>query len=234
MLARTTAVMAVAAALLAGCGGGGSAPEAATTTQPTVPKACAAAPTTVDLRAGGDHPAGSERFDATKAVVLRTPVLPGEMAFDGSGLAALQSEAEITPLAIYTLYLSDYAVDRDELTGRGLGVVTPPAGKTLGLVSMVPTSKAGLQEGDVVKPGELGYETNSSLVPLSMQVLSDGNAETMSFTDIEGQAKVLALTDDQMCVDFDVKVTKQGELVYAGSGTVLAPVVRSEPAFFFT
>ena len=33
---------------------------------------------------------------------------------------------------------------------------------------------------------------------------------------------------------FDVTYENQGELVYAGKGTVVAPVVASDPAFFFT
>lgn len=224
-------------AVLAGCGGGSaesSDPGSTTTTTAALPAACAGPPLTLDLRAGGDHEAGGEDFEVSRAVALRTPILPGEMAFDGAGLAALQSKAEITPLAVYTLYLSDFAIDEEELTGRGLGYITPPAGKTIGLLSLVPATEAGLAEGDVVLPGELGYDTNTTFAPLTLQVIADGDSQTMAYTDIEGQAKVLVLDDDELCVDFDVTLTNQDEVVYEGKGTVLAPVVRSEPAFFFT
>jgi hypothetical protein len=227
----------LATATLAGCGGGGgSDDEAATTTEPEVevPAECVAAPVTVEAVAAGERPAGSESFEATDVVALRTPILPGEMAFDGSGLSGLQSKAEITPLASYSVYLADFEVPREEIAGRSLGIVTPPAGQTLAVLSLVPPTEAGLATGDVIANGELGYETNSSLSQLSLAVYADGDTTGMASTDVIGQAEVLHVDDEQLCVAFDVTFENQGELVYAGSGTVLAPVVRSDPAFFFT
>ncbi|MEZ5181364.1 MAG: hypothetical protein R2702_05755 [Acidimicrobiales bacterium] len=235
---RPVIALLLAAALLSACGGGGgSDDDASGTTAPTasaLPEACASPPVAVDLRAGGDHPAGSEAFEATQAVALRTPILPGELAFDGASLSAAQSKAEITPLAAYSLYLSDFEVDREVLRGRGLGQVVPPAGKTVGVLSLVPPDEAGLAPGTVVTDGELGYDTNTTFAPLSLVVISDGDATAMAHTDVTGQAEVLALDDEQLCVAFDVAVEDDGELVYAGKGTVVAPVVRSDPAFFFT
>lgn len=228
----------LASTLLAACGGGGGSEDAAeettTTTEAALPAECQAPPVTLDLRAEGDRPAGSEAFEATEAVALRTPILPGELAFDGSSLSSAQSKAEITPLAAYSIYLSDFEVDQAELTGRGLGVITPPDGGTLGVLSLVPPTEEGLAVGDVITSEDLGYETNSSLRQLSLMVIADGQAAGMPYTDVTGQAEVLALTDDQICVDFDVTFENQGEVVYAGSGVVAAPVVRSDPAFFFT
>ena len=227
----------LASTVLVACGGGGGSEGAAedtTTTEAALPAECQAPPVTLDLRAEGERPAGSEAFEATEAVALRTPILPGELAFDGSSLSAAQSKAEITPMAAYSIYLSDFEVDREELTGRGLGLITPPDGGTLGVLSLVPATEEGLAVGDVVTSEELGYETNSSLRPLSLMVLADGEMAGMAYTDVTGQAEVLALTDDQICVDFDVTFENQGEIVYAGSPVVAAPVVRSDPAFFFT
>ncbi len=234
---RPALALLLSSSLLAACGGGGgsdAAEQTTTTSEAALPAECQAAPVTVDLRAEGDRPAGSDAFEATEVVALRTPILPGELAFDGSSLAAAQSKAEITPMAAYSIYLSDFEVDQAELKGRGLGQITPPAGGTVGVLSLVPATDAGLAAGDVVTAEELGYETNSSLRPLSLMVLADGESVGMPYTDVTGQAEVLALTDDQICVDFDVTFENQGEVVYAGSGVVAAPVVRSDPAFFFT
>lgn len=228
----------VASLLLAACGGGDGDEDAAeqttTTAEAALPAECQTPPVTLDLRAEGERPAGSDDFEATEAVALRTPILPGELAFDGSSLAAAQSKAEITPLAAYSIYLSDFEVDQEELTGRGLGLITPPDGGTLGVLSLVPATEAGLAVGDVVTSEELGYETNSTLRQLSLMVMADGEIAGMPYTDVTGQAEVLALTDEQICVNFDVTFENLGELVYAGTGTVAAPVVRSDPAFFFT
>jgi hypothetical protein len=230
----------LASSLVAACGGGGGGDDAAsdeattsTTTAP-LPAECQQVPATLDLRADGDQPAGDANFEATEAVALRTPILPGELAFDGPSLSAAQSQAEITPLAAYSLYLSDFAIDPEELRGRSLGMVTPPTGKTVGVLSLVPATEDGLAVGDVVTSDELGYETNSSLRQLSLMVLTDGNTVGMPYTDVIGQAEVLALDEQQICVAFDVTFENQGELVYAGKGTVAAPVVKSDPAFFFT
>jgi hypothetical protein len=237
---RLLFALAVPVLLLASCGGGSDdgadTDQAAETTVAEIelPAACTPAPVTVDARAEGERPAGSEAFEATDVVALRTPILPGEVAFDGSGLAGLQSKAEITPLAAYSVYLADFEVPRDEIAGRALGLVTPPAGGTLAVLSMIPPTEAGLATGDVIVPGELGFESNTTLVPLSFTVYADGDTTGMAFTDVTGQAEVLALTDDQLCVAFEVTFENQGEVVYAGAGTVLAPVVRSDPAFFFT
>jgi hypothetical protein len=225
--------------LLVGCGGGGGSDDdaAQTTEAPAaveLPAECVAAPVTVDVRAEGERPAGSEAFEATDVVALRTPILPGEMAFDGSGLSGLQSKAEITPLAAYSVYLADFEVPRAELTGVSLGRITPPAGQTVAVLSMVPPSEAGLATGDVITSGELGFETTSTLTPLSLTVFTDGDTTGMASTDVTGQAEVLHVDDEQLCVAFDVTFENQGEVVYTGAGTVLAPVVRSDPAFFFT
>jgi len=228
-------LLAVVTTALVGCGGGGGSDEAAsTTTAPELPAACVEAPLQLDLRAGGERPAGSEQFEVADAVVLRTPILPNEMAFDGSGLAGLQSKAEITPLAAYSLFLSDQEIDRGVITGRDLGRITPEAGQTIGVLSMVPVVETGLAQGDVVVDGELGYEAVSSFRPLSLTVFTDGDATGQPYTDVVGQAEVLQLSDDTMCVAFDVTFENQGQLVYAGTGTVAAPVVRSGAAFFFT
>lgn len=227
----------LATTALAGCGGGGGSDEdAAPTTEPAaeLPAECVGAPVTVEAVAAGERPAGSEAFEATDVVALRTPILPGEMAFDGSGLSGLQSKAEITPLAAYSVYLADFDVPREEIAGRALGVLAPPAGQTLAVLSLVPPTEAGLATGDVITAGELGYETNTSFTQLALAVYVDGSTTGMAYTDVTGQAEVLHVDDEQLCVAFDVTFENQGELVYAGSGTVLAPVVRSDPAFFFT
>ena len=227
----TLAVLALGA-----CGGGddGEAAEESTTTAPTLPAACQEVPVTLDLQAGGEHPAGSDAFEATDAAARRVAVLPGEMAFDPSALSGLQAEAKVTPLAAYVVYLADFEIDREQLSGTGFGDLDPGAGQTIGALSILPATEDGLAAGDVVMPGEPEYETRSTLVTLQLTVFADGDTTPQAYTDATGQVEVLQVDDETICVDADVTFENGGEMVYRMKGAVLAPVVRASDAFFFT
>ena len=131
---RTIALLAAAALVLAACGGGGSGGDERAEPEPSVPEGCVAPPVTMDLRSGGDAPAGSESFEVTDAVARRVAILPGQMAFDPSALSTLEAQAKVTPLALYSLYLADFDIDRSLIEGVGFGEVPTEAGETLGFV----------------------------------------------------------------------------------------------------
>lgn len=233
---RTIALLAATALALASCGGSGSGSGGDEAAEPgsTVPEACASPPVTMDLRSGGDAPAGSESFEVTDAVARRVAILPGQMAFDPSALSTLEAEAKVTPLALYSIYLADFDIDRSLIEGVGFGDVPTAAGQTLGVLTLVPTDEGGFATGDVVTDGELGYDLTTSLTPLSLAVYADGQDLGIAYTDVAGQVEILALDEETICVQVDVTLTNEGELVYAASGTVEAPVVRAADAFFYT
>jgi hypothetical protein len=226
-------LLALSSAFLAACGGDDDQ-AASTTTEPETPTQCVGPPTTVTLEAAGERPAGGETFEVTDAVARRVAILPGEMAFDPASLSGLENKAAVTPLAMYTLYLADFRLPDDELAGVGFGEVVPPAGKTVGALTMVPQTEAGFTEGDVVTDGEFDYELRTTLTPLGLTVFTDGDTTGQAYTDVTGQAEILQLDDESICVDFDVTYENQGEQVYRAKGVVQAPVVRAADAFFFT
>lgn len=228
---------ALGSALLAACGGGGgsdSSQGATTTAAPKVPAACKEAPVTVDLRAEGEHPAGSKTFEATDAVARRVAILPGEMAFDPADLSGLEKKAGVTPLALYTLYLADFEIPRTELSGVGFGQITPADGQTVGAITIVPLDEGGFAQGDTAVDGKFGYDLTTTLTPVGVTVFADGDTTGQAYTDTTGQVEILQLDDKTICMDFDLTFENQGETVYAAKGTVLAPVVRSADAFFYT
>lgn len=232
-LVRVAAVALMATVALAGCGGGGSDAEETTTTAAVVPEACKAPPVTIDLQTAGDA-ATASTFDVTHAAARQVAILPGQMAFDPTELSGLEAEAGVTPLTLYTLYLTDFEPPMTEISGASPNPVVPESGQTSVALTMVPTSEAGLAEGDVVTDAEVEYETTTTFTTLGLTVLRDGETTGAAYTDVTGQATILQLSADTICVDFDVTLENQGELVYSAKGVVLAPVVRSANAFFYT
>ena len=190
-------------------------------------------PLTMRLEAGG--PAlGGHKVEITDAVARRVPILPKAKATTPSEQAALAEQAGKTDLAAYSLYLSDFDIDRTELTGSGFGMITPPEGKTVGVLSIVPPKKQGLKAGDTIANDPIAYATTTTFAPVQLTVATSEDQTPRAYTDVKGQVEVLAVDDDQICLAIDVVFENQGELRYAAKGTVAAPVVRSGPSFFFT
>lgn len=223
----------VLAVVVAACsdGGGGEVAE-----EPVggAPEACIGPPVSMAI---GDDGAGNRPFAVTDAVARRVAILPGRMAFDPAGLSALQSQAGVTPLALYTLYVADFEIDREPLSEVGLVEVEPTTGQTVAALTIVPTDEAGLVEGSVVTDGDLGYETSAELRPLGLAVLRDEDRlgdQLDEVDEVEGQVTVLQLTDDAVCLEVDVTVRAVGQVVAALQGVVQAPVVRASDAFFVT
>jgi hypothetical protein len=232
-LVRIATVALVSTGLLAACGGGESDAGETSTTVAAVPEACKAPPVTIDVSTAGDA-ATSSTFDVTNAVARQVAILPGQMAFDPTELSGLEAEAGVTPLTLYTLYLTDFEPPMTEISGASPNPVVPEGGQTSVALTLVPTKETGFAEGDVVTDAEVEYETTTTFTTLGLTVLRDGETVGAPYTDVTGQATILQLSPDTICVDFDVTLENQGELVYSAKGVVLAPVVRSANAFFYT
>jgi hypothetical protein len=203
-----------------------------------LPDECAEPPLTMALEGFGEEPAGSSDFEVTDAVVRRVPILTGVegTTADPAELAELEARAAESPIALYSLYVADFEIDRSVLEGFGFGEVTPPPGGTVGTITIVAPNEDGLTTGDVVDGDtEIAYEATTTFAPLGLLVASDSRSGRDAYTDVEGQVEVLALTDDVLCLGVDVTlIGLDGEPASSATGTVVAPIVRSSPSFFFT
>jgi hypothetical protein len=131
------------------------------------------------------------------------------------------------------MYLADFRIPRRALKAFGFAQVEPAPGATLAVVTIVPTRRAGFSEGDVVRDGELRYDTTTTFAPLGLVVESSGSTARAIFTDVEGRVKILSLDDQQICLDMRIELTRDGEFVAATQGVVSAPLVRATSSFFF-
>lgn len=240
------AVAAVAALVLASCGGsddgngsGASTEGGATapsTSSQALPAACTKPPLSMRLEALGAAPTGGAEFKVTDAAARRVPIVLGEKdgGTDAAATARQIKKAKTSKVALYTLYLADYSIDRKELTGNGFGALKPPPGGTIGTLSIVPSRDIGLQVGDVVTfANKPGYETSTTLSPLGLTIESDQHPGPDAYTDITGQVTVLALSDDLICLDIDMEVLGVGGPALAAKGVVVAPVYRAGESFSF-
>jgi hypothetical protein len=236
--ARRVGLIAALLALLAastGCGGSGDdGADATTTPEAGAPVGCNGPPAVWDLRAGGERPAGDMDFTVTDAKARRVPILPEKMAFDPSELGGLESEAQITPLAAYTIYLSDDTIPSEQLSGSGDGLIIPGPGQTIGSITIVPSTEDGFATGDLVVDDVLTYNTSAELAPLGLTVFTDGDTTPMAFTAVKGGVEINYLGEDAICITVDVTVEDGAEMVYRAGGTILAPVVRAGSARFLT
>ncbi|WP_421120584.1 hypothetical protein ACE2AJ_04520 [Aquihabitans daechungensis] len=230
---RSLRVVLVAGALVAlvGCGGGGGDDAAATTTAPKAPEGCDAAPFPIQLGVG-EGTAGSS-FEVADAAAQRVAILPGKMAFDAGEMAGLTSQAAVSPLGQYTVYVSDDTIDTAQLEGNGEGSVADGSA-TVAAIRVVPAAEGGFVAGEVVAPtGELGYVTRSDQVPVRAAVVPKGSKEPLTVTDdLTGTVTVLEVGDESICLDVDLTIAgAQGGQI---DGVVLAPVFRAGDSYFMT
>lgn len=196
---------------------------------------CAAPPLTMRVEAGGTNPVGSTSMRVTDGVARRVPIMPNaKVDFnDMKARAALEKRAAKTPLALYTIYLSDFKIPRSAL--QGFGDVPPSATGTIATLTLVPPTKKGFKAGDVVTAREIDYDTITTFGPVGLTVRSARNASApLAYTDVVGKAKILELTSKRMCVDIDFELRNGSALVTALQGTVAVPVVRAASSFYFT
>jgi hypothetical protein len=228
-LVRALAACTLTAVALAGCGGGSSETGAGTTAAPKTPAGCTATPFDIYLGVGTKP---GTTFNVTDAVAQRVPVLPGKMAFDASEMAGLASQAKVSPLGQYTIYIADHDVPRTELTGLGYGKAAPGTG-TLAAVRILPAGTGGFIEGEVAAPTATpDYELRNEQAPVQAAIGSD-TPTPLEFTDqVRGTVTVLQVTDKTICVD--IAVTLLGGGGGRIDGIVSAPVVRSGNSFFVT
>lgn len=246
---RPFALLAAVGLVLVACGddGGGATEDPTDEATPggdggsggtEVPDSCEAVPLTMAVEAFGDHPAGAAEFEVVDAVVRRVPILLGvdAPAADAEELEAMQARAAESPVALYSLYVADFEIDRSVLEGYGFGDITPPPGGTIGVLSIVPPTEEGLAVGDVIDgDAEIAYETTTTFGTLGLMVLSDTRTSQDGYSAISGQVEVEALGDDVACLAVDVSFLDfDDQPVSRIAGTVVAPVVHADPSFFFT
>ncbi len=244
---RRGPVLLAAALVAAGCSGGdptppdaGDAPAAptssttVTTTLPEVlPPACDTPPVTLRLEAGGPASAGGPAVTVTDAIAVRVPILPGASAAD-TPIEELIERAAETELALYSVFLADFPIDRSRL--GGFTSMKPGPGQTLATLSIVPTSPSGFTAGDVVdSEGDFAFDTITTLAEMQLIVLSGEHPDALAGYDgAEGRIEILYLSDTTLCLDVDVEFSRAGEMVYAARGTFAVPVMEALEGFFFT
>jgi hypothetical protein len=201
-----------------------------------LPAACREAPVTMRLEALTDPPAGDADFEVTDAVARRIPILAGESqsTSDPDELAEQQAWAANTDLALFSIYLADFEIDRGLLEGFGFGDVDPEPGGTIGALAIVPTTEDGFATGDVARSGELEYDVNTTFTSLGLTIRSEEHDEPEAFTDALGRVEILSLDDDTICVDVDVQIENSGQPIAAAEGVIAAPIVRPPDSFYLT
>ncbi|MFA5883734.1 MAG: hypothetical protein WDA60_07780 [Acidimicrobiia bacterium] len=197
---------------------------------------CPKPPLTVRIQpsqTGANTPAD---LRVTDVVARRVPIVPRPFGAtsDAKTLARLRAKAADTSLALYTLYLADFAVPRADLTGSGFGEVTAPAGKTVATMTIVPTRKTGFEDGDVVQAEPFRYESTTTFAPLSLTVSTSGDRSLSAYDAVRGDVEIRELGPTVICLDMDVTFTRGRQPVASIIGTARAPVVRSADSFFYT
>ncbi len=201
-----------------------------------VPAECRRPPLVMRLEGRYGVPSGGSGFEVTDVIARRVPIVPSTNASTGDPefLEKQRDRAATTSLAYFSIYLADFEIPRRELKTSGFGDIEPKPGGTIGTLSIVPTRRRGLRAGDVVRDDELGYDTTTTFTSLSLIVRSSENQGFYPYTDVSGRVKVLALSDEQICVDIDVEFSNSGDLMTAAEGVLVAPVVRAPDDFFFS
>jgi hypothetical protein len=216
----------VAATALASCGSDGG--QAATTTTSGVPAACKGAPLTMALT--GPEGLGSTSFQVKDAVARRVAIIPQGVTFEADERSGLESQARTTPTLQYQVYLADFPLSRSAMGAASTDLVEPVSkGGTYGLLILSPERLSGIQVGSEVVDGPLGYET---IQPIGRLALRVNPAEAHPFYEPaapKGRVKVLALSDDSICLDVDVQMVVDGEAIATAKGTIEVPVVAVPP-----
>lgn len=197
---------------------------------------CPSPPLEVTILPGPVGTTGPTPFTVTDAVARRVPIVPRRASTTAGPdeLRVLQERAAKTDLALFTVYLADFAVPRKELRGFGFGEVIAPEGRTVAAVTIVPTEKDGFAAGDVAEVAPFEYDATTTFAPMSVVVNSSGERSLYAYDGVEGNVRIRRLTDKVICLAIDVSFTRGGETVASAKGAVKAPVVRSSPTFFYT
>lgn len=212
------------------CGGGSDDTKEAA----GPPAACVKPPLTMQVQGSGSQPAGSDQLKVTDAVARRVALLPKAPNATPADLAKAKEQAATTSLAYYTMYLADFPITRSTLKEPGSGDLAIPKGKTLGTVTFVPVKKRGFRQGDVARSVPLEYEMTSTITPLMALVREGPDEAPQSFNDAKGKVTIRYLTKTQICTAIDLQLLNGEKVVYEVRGTVLAPIVRADPSYFFT
>jgi hypothetical protein len=224
---RISWVAAGAAVLvLAGCSGGdddAAAPQttaAAVTDTVALPPECENRADTIVFERTGSNPAGSQQLPLVTAVALPVPIVPDADRVRSTD--QLRTEAAATDTLTYVIYVGD-----EEFPSTSVSLFSDgpsEEGKVRGSITLTPTSTP-LKTGDVVQAGTPELDTFTTLSTLTADIKTAAGQFTAYRGDLQGEVRVLALTDDTLCIDADLTwPTSDGELRVDGViRAVLAP-----------
>jgi hypothetical protein len=177
-----------------------SRPTDSTLSSP-LPTECRLPPFTVTAMRDGESPTGSERYEVVGAAVLPIPLVPDRD--ERLDLGEAQERGKSTSLLMYSMVFGDEPIDAGELSV--FGGYEPTEDHTRGFVSIIPSSPdRPLRPGDVIAPGPAGLNTFTVLTRVGMDFKSVPGELTSYLDGAQGEVKILALTDEAMCLDVDL------------------------------
>ena len=178
-----------------GDGGGDAAAE--------LPAECPDGPVRVAIEGGELLPGiDGPEFAATSQLVTVNPIVLEEVP-EGD-IDAAREAAEATDLLSYSIYLADYELDEDSL--GLLGLSSPPEGGTHLAFTVVPPTEEPLATGDVVEAGTPEFESTTTFATMGLLYETGDTAGDSVFlgsdTEGSGEAEILYVDDEQLCLRF--------------------------------
>jgi hypothetical protein len=166
-----------------------------------LPAQCTAAPYTVTALRDGSKPAGSAEFTVTGAAAIPVPLVPNP---DNTiPVDEVMQLGDTTDLLLYTLIFADEPIDTATLDMFS-GYTPVGAGNARGFISIAPTSNAPLKAGDVVSPGPLSLDLQTTLSQVGMDFKAAPDELTAYLESAVGQVTILGLTESAICIDADL------------------------------
>jgi hypothetical protein len=146
----------------------------------------------------------------------------GSNAFEVVSVAAFESNAFTPGTPVYAVFLADHEMTEAELPKTELLAAPEVTGPGIRAhVTLTSPDGEPLRADQTVEAGT----TSEGLLPITASVFADGRgiAEN-AYNSHEGSVTILALTDDQICLDVDYRTVLSQEPNVVIEGTVLAPL----------
>jgi hypothetical protein len=100
-------------------------------------------------------------------------------------------------------------------------------------MTVVPPKARGLRKGDVVRDGDLRYDTTTTFATVGLVVQPTASPLGSSFDEVDGRVRIRDLDEQSICLDMDLELSLDGELTAAIGGVVRAPVVKAPASFYY-
>jgi hypothetical protein len=232
--ARIAAGCVALAFTVAACGGGDDGGDKASDGKSAAesqgdtggfPAECKPAPYSVTAVRDGAKPAGSATFGVVSAAAIPTPLVPNPdnaMPFE-----EVMKAGDTTDLLLYSLIFADEEFDAKSVDMFS-GYTPVGSGKARGFISIAPISSAPLKVGDVVKPGELVLDLQTTLSQVGMDFKAAPDELNAYLETAVGQVTILGLSDSAICIDADLS-WKYSDFGSEAVGTLQLKGVFSAP-----